>query len=174
MNARSRLAGLVVALTVTTSLVGACNSGPDPKDQITRELKDANINNIQVDYDHNTNVVHLKGAVDSSAERLHAEEIAHKAVGTSGVVANEISVNGVDDQRADMDKAIQRELNVKVNNDRAFENRHITFEVNNGIVTIKGDVGSEVEKQQVNEMVRSTENVKDVVNALEIRAQNRP
>ncbi len=173
MNARSRLAGFVVALTVTT-LAGACNSGPDPKDQISRELKDANINNIQVDYDRNTKVVHLKGAVERSAERLHAEEIAHKAVGTSGEVANEISVNGVDDQRADMDKAIQRELNAKVNNDRTLENRHITFEVNNGMVTIKGDVGTEAEKQQVNEMVRSTENVKDVVNALEIKAQNRP
>jgi len=67
-----------------------------------------------------------------------------------------------------MDSAIRKELNAKVNNDRTLEDRSINFDVNNGVVTIKGEVRNEAEKAQVNAMAKSTENVRDVVNALEI------
>ncbi len=174
---KARTSGLVAGLLAMT-LVGACNRGPDPKDQVSRELKDAAIHDVNVDYDRSTKVLHLKGAVDSPADKSRAEEIAHKAVGTSGSVANELTVKGVDDRTADdMDSAIRRELNAKVNNDRDLTDRDINFDVNNGVVTIKGNVSSAAEKAQVNEMARSTQNVKDVVNALEIQpraSDNRP
>jgi len=67
-----------------------------------------------------------------------------------------------------MDNAIRKELNAKVNNDRALADRSINFDVNNGVVTIKGEVRNEAEKAQINDMAKSTENVRDVVNALEI------
>jgi osmotically-inducible protein OsmY len=67
-----------------------------------------------------------------------------------------------------MDNAIRKELNAKVNNDRTLEDRSINFDVNNGVVTIKGEVRNDAEKAQVNQMAKSTENVREVVNALEI------
>ena len=158
-----------LAVLMTASLGSACNRGPDPKDQIERDLKSASMNDVNVDYDRSNKVVHLKGAVDNSAEKSRAEDIAQRAVGTSGRVANELTVKGVNDKTADdMDNAIRKELNAKVNNDRMLEDRSINFDVNNGVVTIKGEVRNEAEKAKVNEMAKSTENVRDVVNALEI------
>jgi osmotically-inducible protein OsmY len=160
---------VLLAVLITTSLGSACNRGPDPKDQVERDLKSASISNVNVDYDNSNKVVHLKGAVDDSAEKARAEEIAQRAVGTSGRVANELTVKGVDTRTADdMDNAIRKELNAKVNNDRMLEDRSINFDVNNGVVTIKGEVRNEAEKAKVNEMAKSTENVRDVVNTLEI------
>src|SRR5262249_33489215 len=168
MNVRKRLP-ICLAVLMTASLVGACNRGPDPKDQIERDLKTASIPDVNVDYYRSNKVVHLTGAVDNSAEKSHAEEIAQRAVGTTGRVANELTVKGVDEKTADdMDSAIRRELNAKVNNDRTLEDRSINFDVNNGVVTIKGEVRNEAEKAQVTAMAKSTENVRDVVNAVEI------
>jgi len=168
MKARGSIP-VCLAVLITASLGGACNRGPDPKDQIERDLKTASMPNVNVDYDRSDKVVHLKGAVDNSAEKSLAEEIAQRAVGTSGRVANELTVKGVNDKTADdMDNAIRKELNAKVNNDRMLEDRSINFDVNNGVVTIKGEVRNEAEKAKVNEMAKSTENVRDVVNALEI------
>jgi osmotically-inducible protein OsmY len=167
MKARRTLP-ICLALLMTASL-GACNRGPDPKDQIERDLKSASMPDVNVDYDRSNKVVHLKGAVDNSAEKSRAEEIAQRAVGTTGRVANELTVKGVDEKTADdMDNAIRKELNAKVNNDQTLEDRSINFDVNNGVVTIKGEVRNEAEKAQVNAMAKSTENVRDVVNALEI------
>jgi hyperosmotically inducible periplasmic protein len=167
MKARRSLP-ICLAVLITAGL-GACNRGPDPKDQSERDLKSASIPDVNVDYDRSNQVIHLKGAVDNSAEKSRAEDIAQRAVGTSGRVANELTVKGVNDKTADdMDNAIRKELNAKVNNDRMLEDRSINFDVNNGVVTIKGEVRSEAEKAKVNEMAKSTENVRDVVNALEI------
>lgn len=167
MKARRALP-ICLALLMTASL-GACNRGPDPKDQIERDLKSASMPDVNVDYDRSNKVVHLTGAVDNSAEKSRAEEIAQRAVGTTGRVANELTVKGVDEKTADdMDNAIRKELNAKVNNDRSLGDRSINFDVNNGVVTIKGEVRNEAEKAQVNAMAKSTENVRDVVNALEV------
>src|SRR5262245_34211390 len=143
MKGRSSLP-IFLALLVTASLSGACNRGPDPKDQIERDLKSASITDVNVDYDRSNKVVHLKGAVDNPAEKSRAEDIAQRAVGTSGRVANELTVKGVNETTADdMDNAIRRELNAKVNNDRMLEDRSINFDVNNGVVTVKGEVRNE-------------------------------
>src|SRR5262249_59466372 len=168
MNVRKRLP-ICLAVLMTASLVGACNRGPDPKDQIERDLKTASIPDVNVDYDRSNKVVHLTGAVDNSAEKSRAEEIAQRAVGTTGSVANELTVKGVDDKTADdMDSAIRKELNAKVNNDQTLEDRSINFDVNNGVVTIKGEVRDEAEKAKVTEITKSTENVRECVNVLEI------
>jgi hyperosmotically inducible protein len=174
MKSHSRSAGLAAAL-MAAALMGACNRAPDPADRLERELKSANIDNVNVDYDRNAKIVHLKGAVDSPTMKERAEEIAYKAVGTSGTVANELTVEGVDDRTADdMDNAIRKELNATVNNDRTLAERDVNFDVNNGVVTIKGQVRSEAEKKKVGEFAQSTANVKEVVNALEIKPVNGP
>jgi osmotically-inducible protein OsmY len=153
------------------ALSAACNRGPDPKAQVEDQLKSANIENVNVDYDSSANVLHLKGEVDSATEASRAEQIANQAVGTSGRVANELTVKGRNSSMADdMDGSIRSELNAKVDNDRMLNERDINFDVNNGVVTIKGKVGSASEKEQVAQMARGTQNVKDVVNALEIDA----
>ena len=162
------------AVVLSMAFAGACNRGPDPKDQVADQLKAANINDVNVDYDRDARVVHLKGTVDSAAERSRAEQVAERAVGTSGKVANELTVKGATDRTADdFDGAIRSELKAKVDNDALLKDRHINFDVNNGVVTIKGDVGTAAEKQKVGQMAQSTQNVKDVVNSLDIKRETR-
>ena len=168
MRSRNQITG-ALALAAAVVFAGACNQAPDPKDRVVRDLKQANIENVNVDFDHDGRVVHLKGAVDSAIDKERAEAIAHQAVGTTGTVANELTVKGVNDKTADdMDGAIRKELNAKVDNDRALEGRHVNFDVNNGVVTIKGEVQTQAEKDQVGQMARSTANVKDIVNSLDV------
>jgi hyperosmotically inducible protein len=165
---------LLPAVLMSLVLVGACNRGPDPKDNVSDQLKTANIHDVKVDYDRDAKVLHLKGAVDTAAERSRAEEIAQRAVGTSGKVANELTVKGATDRTADdFDSEIRRELKAKVDNDSVLKDRHINFDVNNGVVTIKGDVGTSAEKQKVGQMAQSTENVKEVVNSLDVKPDDR-
>ena len=171
---RFAVLSLLPAALMSVLVVGACNRGPDPKEQVSDQLKSANIHDVNVDYDRSAKVVHLKGAVDSQAERSRAEEIAQQAVGTTGKVANELTVKGATDRTADdHDGAIRSELKAKVDNDTVLKDRHINFDVNNGVVTIKGDVATAGEKDKVGEMARSTQNVKDVVNSLDVKPDNR-
>jgi osmotically-inducible protein OsmY len=67
-----------------------------------------------------------------------------------------------------MDGAIRKELAAKVDNNRTLQDRHINFDVNNGVVTIKGDVRNEAEKKEIADMAKSTANVREVVDALQI------
>ena len=165
---------LLPTVLIPLVLAGACNRGPDPKEQVSDQLKTANIHDVNVDYDRDAKVVHLKGAVDSAAERARAEQIAERAVGTTGRVANELTVKGVTDRTADdHDGDIRSELKAKVDNDSVLKDRDINFDVNNGVVTIKGDVGTAAEKQKVGQMAQSTQNVKDVVNSLDVKPDNR-
>ena len=165
---------LLPTVLIPLVLAGACNRGPDPKEQVSDQLKTANIHDVNVDYDRDAKVVHLKGAVDSAAERARAEQIAERAVGTTGRVANELTVKGVTDRTADdHDGDIRSELKAKVGNDSVLKDRDINFDVNNGVVTIKGDVGTAAEKQKVGQMAQSTQNVKDVVNSLDVKPDQR-
>ena len=151
---------LLPTVLIPLVLAGACNRGPDPKEQVSDQLKTANIHDVNVDYDRDAKVVHLKGAVDSAAERARAEQIAERAVGTTGRVANELTVKGVTDRTADdHDGDIRSELKAKVDNDSVLKDRDINFDVNNGVVTIKGDVGTAAEKQKVGQMAQWTQYV---------------
>jgi osmotically-inducible protein OsmY len=159
----------LVPMLASLAVAGACNRGPDVKDRVSTQLKNERIDDVNVDYDRNARIVHLKGAVDSAAEKQRAERVAEQVVRTSGTVANELTVRHADEQTADdMDGEIRKQLNATVKNDRALQDRDINFDVNNGVVTIKGHVRTAAEKQKVGEMARAAQNVKDVVNGLEV------
>jgi osmotically-inducible protein OsmY len=151
----------------------ACNRGPDVKEQVQDSLKQANIDDVNVDWDKNENVVHLKGSVDSTAERERAEQVATAAVGTSGKVLNELTVEDMNESTADnFDGQIRDRLSEMVDRDTTLTDRDINFDVNNGVVTVKGKVRSAAEKNRVGELVKSAPGVKDFANALEIDAND--
>jgi osmotically-inducible protein OsmY len=159
---------LIVGAMFLSTGVLACNTGPNPKDEVTKALDEAKIEDVNVDWDNDAKLLHLKGAVDSGAERAQAESVAIRAVGTSGQVVNELTVEGQPAEIADdFDGAIRDRLDTLAR-DQAFDGRDINFDVNNGVVTIKGYVKSSAEKERIGEMARKTTGVKDVVNALEI------
>ena len=162
-------AAALSALLVAAPLSYGCNRGPDVKGEVQQSLKQANIDDVNVDYDKNEKVVHLKGSVDSAAEKQRAEEVATQAVGTSGTVLNELTVEDVNETTADnMDGQIRDRLSEAVDRDTSLKDRNIDFDVNNGVVTVKGTVRSQAEKNRVDEIVKNAAGVKDFANGLEI------
>jgi hyperosmotically inducible periplasmic protein len=162
---------VVVAFTLALG-AGACstNEVPDPSDRTEQALKDANIPDVNVDWDKEARVAHLKGSVDSSRERERAEEVAETAVGTSGKVLNELTIEEVNEKTADdMDGRIRGDLKDMIDRDQVLRDRDINFDVNNGVVTVKGEVRTTAEKTKVTEFVKAAPGVKDFANALEIK-----
>lgn len=172
MRTLARLA-YVAVLTAGLSFAGACsNSNNDTGDRVNKALKDANVKNVNVDYDKNANVVHLKGKVDTTYDKDRADQIATSVVGTSGKVLNELTVEGMDDKTADdMDSQIKTRLNDAVKADQRLTDDNIDFHVNNGVVTVTGEVQNAQEKERVGELVKGTTGVKDVANELTIKGQ---
>lgn len=163
----------VAMLSAGLSVAAACSNSNSTGDRVDKALKDANVKNVNVDYDRNANVVHLKGKVDTTYDKDRADQIATSVVGTSGKVMNELTVEGMDDKTADdMDGQIKSRLNDAVKNDQTLSDDNIDFSVNNGVVTVTGDVKTEQDKVRVNELVKGTTGVKDVANELKVKADN--
>jgi osmotically-inducible protein OsmY len=160
----------VGAALLSSTVLLACNRQPDVKQQVAQSLEQANIDEVAVDYDTDARAVHLKGAVDTSAERQRAEEIAVSAVGTAGTVLNELTVKGMNDDTAgDLDGQIEDRLEEMVSNDQVLRDRNVDFDVNNGVVTVKGDVRTSSEKAKVDQFVKAAPGVKDFANELEVK-----
>ena len=165
----TQLSRLALAFLVAAS-VSACDQGPDPADQVRDALETAQIDDVKVDYDRDSKAIHLTGSVDSASVKARAEQVAAKAVGTSGRVLNELTVEGAAENRAnDLDGTIRERLNELVDKDPMLKDRDVNFDVNNGAVEIKGSVASANEKTRVGEMVRGVQGVKDMANGLEVR-----
>jgi len=47
----------------------------------------------------------------------------------------------------------------------------VSYDVKNGVVTLKGEVPSQTKRQQVENLVKSVPNVQQVVNELEVKNQ---
>jgi osmotically-inducible protein OsmY len=157
---------------LTSALVLACGAREDPKENVAKALEEANLPQVAVDVDDQSNIVHLKGTVGTMSERTRAEEVANAAVGTSGRVLNELTVAGMDAERADdLDGHITDVLDAMVDEDPVLMERDINFEVLNGVVTVKGEVRSAEEKSRVTQILKAAPGVKDFANALEIHPE---
>ena len=162
--------GMAVAALALAVSGGACNRASDPTVVTETALKESNLSTVKVEWDKDARVAHLKGTVDTPTDRERAEQVAVAAVGTSGKVLNEVTIKGLNDKTAgDMDGQIKSALKKMVNDDPTLKDRDISFDVNNGVVTVKGDVETAAEKNKVTEMVRAAPGVKDMANALEIK-----
>jgi osmotically-inducible protein OsmY len=157
------------ALAVAATVSSACNRESDPSKRVSDALEQAKIDDVRANYDSDSKVVHLRGNVASVAERERAEAVAEKAVGTSGKLLNEVTVDNVDNRSAnDNDGQIRSQLNDMVDKDPQLTDRSINFDVNNGAVEIKGTVASAAEKNKVTDMARSVTGVRDVANGMTI------
>src|SRR5512138_2421983 len=127
-------------LTTAFALAGAlaaCNRGPNPSDEVTRSLKQADLNEVSVDWDGGARVAHLKGTVEKPTDRERAEEIAAAAVGTTGKVLNEVTIKGLNEKTAgNLDGDIKDQLEKMVDGDPILRDRSVKFEVNNGAVLV--------------------------------------
>jgi osmotically-inducible protein OsmY len=160
------------AVLVACVFAVGCGGRADHKENVEKALTQANLEHVAVDVDDDANIVHLKGTVGSMSDRTRAEEVASAAVGTSGRVLNELTVEGLNAGAADdLDGDIQDALDRMIDNDPVLKERDINFQVSNGAVTVKGEVRNAEEKNKVGQIVKAAPGVKDFANALEIRPE---
>ena len=161
-----------LAVAVLSGTLACGGNTPDPSADADQALKDARLDSVKVEWDGDARIAHLRGTVDSTADRARAEDVATTVVGTAGKVLNELTVRGLNEHIADdFDGQIRSELKKMVDNDAVLKDRDINFDVTNGVVTVKGDVRSVTEKTKVSQLVRSAPGVKELANALEIKPE---
>lgn len=163
----------VVALAFGAMVAACSRNSNDPKDRVDKALSDANVKGVHTSYDRDANVIHLQGTVDSADQKDRADQIATGAIGTSGKVLDEIKVQGMDEKSAsDEDALIRDTLKSDLGKDQVLQDRDISFDVNNGVVTVKGNVRTPAEKEKVTQMVKAVPGVKQMANELEVKPKN--
>jgi hyperosmotically inducible periplasmic protein len=170
-NASSGLIAIALALLLACSNAA---KAPDVSGNIRNALDQAGLNNVSVSQDRDKNVVTLKGDVGTDDDKSRAESIA-KANAGNAVVANEIGVRPSGDEStakkvdSALDTGIDKNLEAKLIQHRL--NREVKYDVNNGVVTLKGNVPSEAQRANAEKLAKQVPNVKQVVDELEVKNQ---
>src|SRR5258707_138233 len=170
-----RLIFSVFTLLIAGMLSGCSSSkSPDVTDNIRKSLDQAGFKDVSVSEDRDKGVVTLTGNVPTDSDKQQAESIA-KSNAPNLVVADQISVRPPGNESeakavdSDLDKAIEKNLDATLVKHRLKKN--VKYDVKNGVVTLTGDVPSQNKREQVEKLVASVPNVKQVVNELEVKNQ---
>lgn len=166
MTTAARVAAVVVLLMAV-----ACERRPDTEENVRKALDEANISSVDVAVDEDENVVHLSGTVETLADRTRAHEIAAAAVGTTGRVVNEVTVEVLEETAPQTpDQRITSELDRLIDGDPVLRERDITVSVSGGTAVLTGEVRSAEEKRRVEEIARRTGGVTHVANQLQVHS----
>jgi hyperosmotically inducible periplasmic protein len=146
---------------------------PDVASDIRHELDQAGLNEVSVSQDRDKSVVTLTGNVPTDDDKAKAESIAHSIAGAQ-VVANEIGVRPNGDNTAkkvdsDLDSGIDKNLEAMLVQHKL--KKDVNYNVNNAVVTLKGNVPSQAQRAYVEKIAGQVPNVKQVVNELEVKHQ---
>lgn len=162
----------ILSLTFAITATLACSDrskAPDLSGDIRHALDQAGLNDVSVSQDRDKGVVTLSGKVRAEDDKERAESIAKSVAGTE-VVSNEIGVrpNGEESNAkkvdSDLDSGIDKNLDAMLIQHRL--KKDVRYAVNNGVVTLKGDVPSQDERASVQKLAEHVPNVKEVVNEL--------
>jgi hyperosmotically inducible periplasmic protein len=168
----------IVLVACAIALTLACSDrppqAPDVAGDIRHSLDQAGLNDVSVSQDRDKSVVTLSGKVATDEEKGRAESIARSIAGTE-VVSNEIGVRPNGDEStakkvdSDLDSGIDKNLEAMLVQHKM--KRDVRYDVNNGVVTLKGDVPSQAQRSSVEKLAGQVPNVKQVVNELEVKHQ---
>jgi osmotically-inducible protein OsmY len=173
-----RLVRLAVVFVMVAALVvlAGCQQNrtqADVKDQVEKSFEQARLDNINVDSDAEHKTLTLKGEVKTDADKQRAEELARSAA-AGWTIANEIAVRpeGAAGDRAE-DVGSAEDKAIKASLDAEYEKANIKdagfdYDVNNGVVTLTGNVQNSKQKQQAETLAKKVKDVEQVVNNIEI------
>jgi hyperosmotically inducible periplasmic protein len=168
------LNGILIGLVFAVTLACTNTKAPDVTENVRHALDGAGLNDVRVSQDRDKNVVTLTGSVATDDDKGRAESIAKSEAG-SAVVANEIGVRPKGDEGtakkvdSELDSGIDKNLEAMLVQHRM--NRAVRYDVNNGVVTLKGSVPSQGQRTSVEKLAQQVPNVKQVVNELEVKNQ---
>ncbi|HLK34900.1 MAG TPA: BON domain-containing protein [Terriglobales bacterium] len=171
-----RPARFMVALTVLACCfaLGCSNRSANPslKDNVKKALQQADLQNVTVDEDRGKNLLTLGGTVHSPDAKSRAMEVA-KAAAPNRVIANEISVQPVDQESAarkishDVDSAIEKQYQAVLIANHLDKGIH--YKANNGVLTLTGKVDTADDRQAAQQLATSVPNVQQVINELQVK-----
>ena len=165
----------LLSLIVGVSLAGCSRApakSPDVADDIRKSLDQSGLKDVSVSQDRDKGVVTLGGSVTASGDKSQAESIA-RSIAAGEVVADQIAVlpPGAEGEskavNADLDKGIAKNLDAALIQSRM--KKGVDYDVKNGVVTLKGEVGSESKRTSVEKVAATVPNVQQVVNELEVK-----
>lgn len=126
--------------------------------KVQEKLKDDKFKNVKVDV--LDQIVNLNGTVDMLANKMDADRKAHKVDKVKGV-ENDIQVAGKQVSDADLrDKLATRLKYDRVGYGNVFN--AITMDVQNGVVTLGGEVRTDMDRDSAINEVAHTAGVKDI------------
>ncbi|MGZ4788471.1 MAG: BON domain-containing protein [Terriglobales bacterium] len=173
-----KLVAIAIVL-LTLAFAVACSqqkaNTPDAKPAVQDALKAAGYNNINVDQDRDKGVITLKGDVPTEEDKAKVAQIAQNAA-NGMVVSNEVGVRpeGNEGQAKKIDSAtddaIEDHMKAAIAAHR-WENQHIRYDAKNGVLTLKGDVDTARQREQVNDVAKNIPGVQQVVNELQVKGE---
>jgi hyperosmotically inducible protein len=169
-------AWVVIIAFVITATIGCSTQkkAPDVTIDVRQALDQAGLNDVKVSQDRDKGVVTLSGNVPSDDDKGRAESITRSLAG-SEVVSNEIGVRPTGDEStakkvdSELDSGIDKNLTAMLVQHRM--KKDVSYDVNNGVVTLKGKVPSQTQRNSVEKLAGQVPNVKQVVNELEVKNQ---
>ncbi|MFW5871737.1 MAG: BON domain-containing protein, partial [bacterium] len=124
---------------------------------------DGGIPEYKIDISENNGILTLSGTVSTIMAKERAEEISQSTKGVTSII-NNIKIN----PPSVKDSIIKRDLNRLLINDPAADSFDIKVKVNNGKVTLKGEVNSKAERDIIATLSKGIRGVKEVTNDLKI------
>jgi len=142
----------------------------DLKHRVLRELKwDSRISWASINVDVNEAVATLTGSVPTYAQKVAAQEAAHRVVGVLDV-ANDIEVNPIDGfVRSDTELA--RAVRSALEWDALVPDDQIQSTVSDGWVTLEGEVNNGRERTDAERAIKRLTGVVGLINKITIRKQ---
>jgi osmotically-inducible protein OsmY len=179
MRVKNLMATLAALLLLSVAIGCTSNKAntPDVKDQVSKALANAGYKDVKVATNNDKQLVTLTGHVKTQEEKDKAEELA-KSAAPGYVVAVEIGVRpeGVESAAkkidSNVDDAIEKDFKAVIIANR-LEKQHIRFDAKNGVLTLKGDVDTPGQRQQVEKLAATVPNVQQVVNELDVKGAKR-
>jgi osmotically-inducible protein OsmY len=171
------VSSIVSAALVFCGLSGCATTAtksPEVSSAIRQSLDQVGFKDVSVDQDRAKGVVTLSGHVSSEDAKRQAESIARSQAGGQ-VVANEVAVVPADDAKiaktvnSDLDKGIEKNLDAALASSHL--NAHLTYDVKNRVVVLKGEVDSQAKRARAAQVAAAVPYVEQVVNELQVKDQ---
>ena len=180
-----KLGGVLLLMGGLTLLSTACGATPLPvrktlDERANEALKEARFDQVVAAWEPQSNVLHLRGVVQTAAEKREAEQVAESVVGSRGTVASELAVSlrgapapapvvAASGDLQLIDERIHRDVEQLFADKHVWAGREIEVLVSAGAVRLTGQVLTQEEKDRVTEMVARVAGVSDVVNRLALK-----
>lgn len=147
----------------------AVKTDPQIQETVSQELRfDSRLRETSICVDVDKGIVTLRGAVDSYAQKLVAQETVYRVHGVVDV-ANFIHVN-TQPGRFPADMEITRAVRQALEADALAPHNRIPFHVSNGWVTLEGSVACWSDRLEIERAICCLVGIRGIINHIQILA----